>query len=296
MKKRMQMISCITAAMLISLTAAGCSQKDNSAAETADVQTEAQTSEPQISETKPEDGDQIHLKWALWSADSQPYWQPIADAYMEQNPNVTIELVDLGVTDYVTALSTQMAGDERPYDVVAIKDLAQYTSMIQKGLLKPLDESKIDADLYNGNLDLYKWEGQCYTLPLRSDFYAIFYNKDLFDAAGVTYPTNDMTFEEFDEIARKMTNTTFGSEVYGVHYHPAWSQLYNGFGILEGRHNVMDGNYEYMTPADEMVLKQQEDGVCMDYATAKTSGVNYLAAFGAADVAMFPSGYWCVGT
>ncbi|MDY6289368.1 MAG: 30S ribosomal protein S12 methylthiotransferase RimO, partial [Bacteroidales bacterium] len=43
----------------------------------------------------------------------------------------------------------------------------------------------------NGSLD---------ELPFRNDFWVIFYNKDIFDAAGVSYPTNDMTFVQYSSL------------------------------------------------------------------------------------------------
>ena len=54
-----------------------------------------------------------------------------------------------------------------------------------------------------------------YELPFKSDFWVVYYNKDVFDNAGVEYPTNDMTLEQYDEIAKKLTNTEPGQEVYG---------------------------------------------------------------------------------
>ncbi len=290
MKKKI--ISCILASvMAMSVLMTGCGQESNSATNTT-----PSTSTSEKTEVADPKEDQVHLKWALWSAESQPYWIPIADAYMDKNPNVTIEIVDLGSSDYSTSLATQLAGNDSPYDVVAIKDSASYVSLIQKGVLKPLDVSKVNVDAYGGNLELFKWsDGNYYTLPLRKDFYCVFYNKTMFDAAGVPYPTNDMTYEEFNDIARKLTDTSFGSEKYGTHYH-TWDWQVNGFAVLAEGKNVLDGNYDYFKPYYEMVLAQQADGVCMDYATIKTSGINYLAAFGQGNVAMLPTGSWVVGT
>lgn len=240
-------------------------------------------------------GKKVTLKWALWSADTQPYWRPIAEKYMAQHPDVTIELVDLGATDYSTALSTQLAGKDTPFDVVAVNDMASYVSMIQKGLLKQLDKSKIKVDAYGGNLSSLAWQGEYYTLPLRSDFYVMIYNKSLFDKAGVAYPTNDMTFEEYDKMARALTNTSFGNEVYGTHYH-IWNACVQGMAVVGEGKNSLEGNYDYMKPYYEMVLSEQKDKVCMDYATLKTSGLHYLGAFGQGNVATMLMGTWTIGT
>lgn len=295
MKKKM--ISCLLASvMAMSVLMTGCGQANNDAPATTTPSTATSETKTEAATTTTPSADEVHLKWALWSAESQPYWIPIADAYMEKNPNVTIEIIDLGSSDYSTSLATQLAGNDSPYDVVAIKDSASYVSLIQKGVLKPLDASKLNEAAYGGNLELFKWsDGNYYTLPLRKDFYCLYYNKKIFDAAGVPYPTNDLTYEEYDELARKLTNKTFGSETYGTHYH-TWDWMVNGLASLAEGKNVLDGNYDYFKPYYEMVLAQQADGVCMDYATIKTSGINYASAFGNGDIAMLPMGSWGIGT
>ena len=49
------------------------------------------------------------------------------------------------------------------------------------------------------------------------------YNKDLFDAAGVAYPSNDMTWDEYYDLAAKMTSGEGSSKVYGTHHHTSGS-------------------------------------------------------------------------
>ena len=278
----------LVAAMTVQLLA-GCGAKESGNQTTAQEKAQTEASAAPAEEKKETEaqnasgGAKTELKWALWSADSQPYWRPIAEAYMEKHPDVSIELVDLGATDYSTALTTQLAGSNTPFDVVAIKDMASYLSFIGKGLLKPLDDSKLDLDVYGSTLDTLEWEGAHYTLPVRSDFYVLFYNKEVFDNAGVPYPTNDMTFEQYDAMVESLTDTSFGNEVYGTHYH-TWNFCVQGMAAVGEGKNVMDGDYDYMKPYYEMVLKQQNEKQCMDYSTLKTSGLHYLGAFGQGNV------------
>ena len=63
------------------------------------------------------------------------------------------------------------------------------------------------------------YNGKTYSLPYRNDWYVLYYNKDLFDAAGVEYPSNDMTWEEYYDLAAKMTSGEGSSKVYGSHNH-----------------------------------------------------------------------------
>lgn len=104
-----------------------------------------------------------------------------------------------------------------------------------------------------------------------------------------------MTFKEYDALARKVADTAYGSEVYGSHYH-VWSSAVQLFGILDGKHSLLDGNYDFMKPYYEMVLSQEDDGICMKYPDIKTENLHYSAAFSNGNVAMMNMGTWFVAT
>jgi multiple sugar transport system substrate-binding protein len=208
-------------------------------------------------------------------------------------------MVDLGSTDYSTVLGTQLSGSGSDFDVVTITDVPGYVSLVNKGVLEPLSDriasDGVDLSLYNGVTDQVTIDGNLYELPFRSDIWVLFYNKDIFDAAGVAYPTNDMTWDEYDKLARSVTDTTPGAEIYGSHYH-TWRSTIQLDGILDGKHTIVDGEYDFTKPYYEMVLNQQKDGVCMDYATLKTQGLHYSAAFAQGNVATMNMGSWFIAT
>ncbi|MBR3735981.1 MAG: extracellular solute-binding protein, partial [Lachnospiraceae bacterium] len=205
----------------------------------------------------------VTLKWAIWDKESTSYWQALADGYQASHPGATIEMVDLGSTDYMTVLATELSGSGSDFDVVTIKDVPGYATLVQKNAIAPLDDrikaDGVDLSKYAGVTDQVTVNGSLYELPFRNDFWVLFYNKDLFDAAGVAYPTNDMTFEQYDKLAREMTKTDFGEQVYGAHYH-TWRSAVQLFGVLDGKHTILDGSYEFFKPYYEMVLNQEKDG------------------------------------
>ncbi|GIP58522.1 ABC transporter substrate-binding protein [Paenibacillus woosongensis] len=240
----------------------------------------------------------VTLKWALWDWEATAYYQPLIDAYKAKNPNVTIEYVDLGSTDYMTMLSTQLSGGA-DLDILTVKDIPGYANLVKQNHLEPLkkymSEQGIDVSLYGGTVEQIQMNDEVYALPFRSDFWLIYYNKDLFDQAGVPYPTNDMTLEQYDELARKMTSGSGSNKVYGAHYH-TWRSAVQLFGILDGQHTVVDGEYDFLKPTYERILKQQEDGIVMDYATLKTSSTHYSGVFYNNSVAMMNMGSWFIAT
>lgn len=246
-----------------------------------------------------DESEGVTIKWAVWDQETTSYWQALVDAYKEVEPNVTIEMVDLGSTDYMTVLATELSGEGTDFDVVTIKDVPGYATLVQKNAIAALDDyiakDKVDLDQYAGVTDQVTVDGKLYQLPFRNDFWVVFYNKDIFDAKGVAYPTNDMTFAEYDELARKVTDTTFGSQVYGAHYH-TWRSAVQLFGVLDGKNNILSGSYEFFKPYYELVLNQEADGVARKYTDLKAEGLHYSAAFAGGDVAMMNMGSWYIST
>jgi multiple sugar transport system substrate-binding protein len=305
-KKLLSML--LAATMVASLTACGGSS-DTSSTSSADTSSDQQAAADNANATQQEqqsavaeataDAEPVTLKWAIWDKDSTAYWQALVDAYAEVAPNVTIEMVDLGSTDYMTVLATELSGSGSDFDVVTIKDVPGYATLVQKNAIASLDDyiaaDGVDLSKYAGATDQITVDGSLYELPFRNDFWVLFYNKDLFDAAGVDYPTNDMTFDEYDALAREMTDTTFGSQVYGAHYH-TWRSDVQLFAVLDGQHTILDGNYDFMKPYYEMVLNEEADGVCRKYTDLKTEGLHYSAAFSGGDVAMMNMGSWFIST
>jgi multiple sugar transport system substrate-binding protein len=243
-------------------------------------------------------GAQLTLKWAMWDYDLTVYYKPLIDAYQAKNPGVKIEYVDLGSADFMTVLSTQLSGGA-DLDVLTIKDIPGYANLVRQNRLEPLNgyisSSNIDTTLYGGVTEQIAVNGEVYALPFRSDFWLIFYNKDLFDAAGVPYPGNDMTLDQYDALARRLTRGSGANKTYGAHYH-TWRSAVQLFGILDGKNTIVDGKYDFLAPYYNRVLKEQDDGIVQAYATLKTSGTHYSGVFFNSQTAMLNMGTWFIAT
>ena len=299
-----KVISVLLASTMLVSVLAGCGAKEEAAAPVETAKEEAapaETAKEEVAEEAPaeETTEPVTLKWAIWDKDATPYWQALKDGYEAANPNVTIEMVDLGSADYGTVLATELSGSGSEFDVVTIKDVPGYATLVSKNTLEPLDsyiaEAGIDLSQYGGVDKQVSVNGSLYELPFRNDFWVIFYNKDIFDKAGVAYPTNDMTFEQYDELARQVADPTFGSQVYGTHYH-TWRSAVQLFGVLDGKNNILSGSYDFLKPYYEMVLGQEDNQVCRNYADLSAEGLHYSAAFSGGDVAMLNMGSWFIST
>jgi len=282
--------------MLAAGMLAGCGSNNNGGTP-APAETPATSTNTANAPTE-KGNDPVTLKWALWDWEATAYYEPLIKAYTEANPHVTIEYVDLGSTDYMTMLSTQLSGGA-DLDVLTIKDIPGYANLVKQNHLEPLNgyigDSGIDKAAYGGTVEQIQVNDEVYALPFRSDFWLIYYNKDLFDKAGVPYPTNDMTFDQYEEIARSVTSGSGAEKVYGAHHH-TWRSAVQLFGILDGQHSVVDGNYDFLKPTYERALKMQDDGIIMDYATLKTSSTHYSGVFYNNSVATLNMGSWFIAT
>lgn len=285
-------------ALMLSLTLfAACGGNNNEPAPAADPSSAAAPA-PEAGEPEDTDAEPVTIKWALWDYEQTAYYDAIINGYKEAAPHVTIETVDLGSTDYMNMLQTQLAGGA-DFDVVTIKDIPGYANLIAQDQLEPMNDfiasAGIDTSVYGGTTEQVTVDGKLYQLPFRSDFWVVFYNKDIFDAVGVDYPTNDMTLSDYDELARKLVHGEGNDKVYGAHYH-TWRSAVQLFGILDGKNTVVDGTYDWLAPYYEMILNQQNDGIVMDYATAVSTSSHYRDLFYNSNIAMMNMGTWQIGS
>ena len=240
----------------------------------------------------------VNLKWAMWDYELTVYYKPLVSAFEAKFPNIKVECVDLGSADYSALLLTQLSGGA-DFDVVTIKEVPSYSNLVRQNRLEPLNafikSSNINTSLYGGIVEQLTVNGDVYTLPFRRDLYLIYYNKDIFDKAGVPYPSNDMTMDQYDALIRRLTSGSGANKVFGGHYH-TWASQVQNFGLLEGKNTLIDGSYEFLVPFYQTALKEQADGVIQDYATLRTSGTHYSGVFFNSQIAMMHQGTWFIST
>ncbi len=244
--------------------------------------------------------EDIVITVATWDATTTPYLTATKEAYEASHPGVKIEYVDVASQDYHIKVGAMLSGGDT-VDVVDIKELSNMETWSASGFIEPLDDliaaSSYDMSHYVGMDKCYIGaDGKYYALPYRSDFWVLFYNKDLFDKAGVEYPTNDMTWEQYADLARKMTSGTEGvDKVYGTHYH-TWLSAAVNWAVCDGVNTLADGEYSDLKYFYDLALALEDEGVCMAYPDIRAANLHYRGGFGAGNIAMLPMGYWFVST
>jgi multiple sugar transport system substrate-binding protein len=243
-------------------------------------------------------GESVTLTMAAWDVATTPYWQAVIDAYEAANPNVTVELVDLPSTDYQDTMNIRLSGGDDT-DIITVKDIPGYAAMLTRGQIIPLNDyieaDGLDLSVYSGAAEELTYEGAIYGLPFRSDIWILYYNKDIFDAAGLDYPTNDMTWTEFDALARQLTSGSGADKIYGAHFH-VWRSCVQLATVQDGLNTVISTDYSFMAPMYDMVTAMQKDGIVMDYGELRAGSIHYSGVFENGQVAMLPMGSWFIGT
>lgn len=160
------------------------------------------------------------------SGDNEKYLNNMIDAYKTENPNVTIKLQSYGYDDYFTQLTTKVAAGKAA-DVFEL-NYENFVSYAKKNALLPIDDilksQNIDTSTYNQTaLKAFSANGKQYGVPDSFSNVLLIYNKDLFDKAKISYPTDDWKWEDAMSAAEKIR--ALGKDIYG-YYHPC---TYNEF-------------------------------------------------------------------
>ena len=245
--------------------------------------------------------DKRVVKVASWDVygSAANYHEAIKAGFEAANPDIEIEWVDLASQEYATlATSMLSAGDQT--DVFIIKEITDLQKWTDQGFLMSLDEL-VAADSYDlsgfaGMDEVCRVaDGALNALPFRSDFWVLYYNKTLFDNAGIDYPTGDMTWDEYADLARSMVSGEGIDKTYGTHYH-TWLSAVVNWAVCGVDYTLADGNYDNLAYFYELQHALEDEGVCMEYGELKASGLHYSAAFYQGNIAMLPMGSWLIGT
>lgn len=161
-------------------------------------------------------------------------YEPVADNYQ---------------TVLLNSLSAGTAAD------LFYMDIFWAQNVISKGLVEPLDSYIQESDMIAKNeivdslLDGFTYDGKLYGIPKDFNSLALFYNKDLFDIAGVEYPNREDTWKTLEEKLRKVTEVD--EEFVGMALQPefarmgafAYANRWDKFDA-EGNTNLLDERFQ----------------------------------------------------
>lgn len=292
--KRIQFISVLG---LVILLLAGCAQPAAPSAAPA----------PAAADGAADAGAPVDLQLTIWGSDldAQVYQQRL-DLFTAENPDIKVELVYIP-SDYSQKVQTMIAGGTGPDILQVAEEVHAYSS---KGQIIPLNDfvaaDNIDLQARYGETggltSAYSMDGNLYAMPDRGGALILYYNKDMFDQAGVAYPTKDWTWADFLDAAQKLTIrdgdavTQYGFAAGG--WWPWWmSFIYmNGGAVLNAEGQPVVNSPEAVEAIqfyNDLVYKYKVAPSPEDYANLGTNSPDPLFAQG--KVAMSTTGFWGIG-
>ncbi|MCL2069317.1 MAG: extracellular solute-binding protein [Oscillospiraceae bacterium] len=232
---------------------------------------------------------------SLWDYSNTEYYKTMFEAFESEFP-YTIEVLESPSADYIDHVLIMLAGGAA-VDALFLKGVPELSTLIGLNHLLPVNDyiaaSNVDQGAYSNLFDHLQRDGDVYGVPFRKDNFMLYYNKDLFDAAGVAYPTDGMNLQQFRTLAAQMTSGTGNDKVYGAHVHTWVSQLF----IMPRRVGEFDPLREDIVPAltpyyETILAMQNEDESIMDFAALRAGSVHYSGVFYNQQVAMVNMGTW----
>jgi len=158
------------------------------------------------------------ITWAMWGSPEEiATHQVVADAFMEEHPEITVEIYSQPWGDYFTSIQTLWASG----DATAVPDvlfLSPVVNYAEQGVLENLDPF-IEAsgypveDYWPALLDFATYQGSVYGFPRDIGLEVLYYNKDIFDEVGVDYPTDSWTWDDFLAAAEQLKTVESSGQV-----------------------------------------------------------------------------------
>lgn len=155
-------------------------------------------------------------------------YQTLVTAFEAEHPQIDINLQHIpSEGEYRQRLAAGFSSGEAP-DVMLI-NYRRFGTFADQGGLEPLTDylagSQLIAasDFYPAALDAFQWQQDLWCIPQNVSSLVVYYNRDLFDAAGVPYPAGDWTWVDFLATAQALTRDLDGDgqiDQYGVGLEP----------------------------------------------------------------------------
>ena len=194
----------------------------------------------------------------IWDANQQKGIQTICDDWTALgNPKVKVEVIDWD--NYWTLLEAGASGGQLADVFWMHSDYAQIymENDILLDLTGYIEKDGVDMSIYYPDIAaIYKRDdGKIFALPKDHDTIALLYNKALFDQAGVEYPTDEWTYEDMYEAAKKITEAT-PDDTYGYALNTS---------------NDQDGWYNYIYSYGGNVVNTEKTDTGIDSAESKAA-------------------------
>ncbi|MEO3388521.1 sugar ABC transporter substrate-binding protein [Mesorhizobium sp. CAU 1741] len=166
------------------------------------------------------------LRFTVWTGNEAhlAMLNGIAESFKETHPDVTVRFETIPAADYTQKLTFQLAGGNPPDAGWMMEDAA--STFANAGVLEDLApalnaaEGYDLADFSEPAMGLWSGDGKVWGVPFSTSPFVIFYNKDMFDKAGLEDPlalaaAGEWDMDNFQEVAKALAEA---NEAYGFEF------------------------------------------------------------------------------
>ncbi|MEV0253990.1 sugar ABC transporter substrate-binding protein [Streptomyces sp. NPDC050732] len=167
-------------------------------------------------------GGRTTLSYGMWDPAQAPGMEKIIAAFEKRNPRISVRIQLTPWASYWTTLKTSMRGGTAP-DVFWM-NAVNFQLYASNGVLEPLsghikaDSTPVDRHP-EALVKLYSYQGTQYGLPKDFDTIGLWYNKQLFDKAGIKYPDESWTWDDVRDAAAELTDPHKGVHGFAAEMH-----------------------------------------------------------------------------
>jgi len=214
--------------------------------------------------------------------------------FEKENPELEVKYTTAPFDSYFTKLQTNLAAGQAP-DVFEL-NYENFVTFASRGTLLAIDsflrqDTSLKDTFYPAALNAFRQNNSQYGLPITFSTVVLFYNKDLFDKAGVTYPNASWTWKDVLSAAQKINNPA--QRVWGV-YQPVQFWEFYKVARQAGGGLQVSPSVQIDTPANREALRYLVDKVRLKLmpSDAEMSGVSNEDMFLNGQLGMLYSGIW----
>lgn len=196
----------------------------------------------------------VTITYATFSASGaqEETLKKMVEVFEEKNPDIKVDVQLTGYDDYFTKLATTVGGGNPP-DVFEM-NMENFLAYMLRGACADLTGLVDPASYSEGTLSAVSSDGKLYAVPMSFSTCVLFYNKALFDQAGLEYPDDTWTWTEAQAAAEKIR--ALGDDIWGYYQPVSYNEFYksvkgNGGSLLNEDYTAFTVN----TPENVAVLE-----------------------------------------
>ncbi|NBH78036.1 sugar ABC transporter substrate-binding protein [Clostridiaceae bacterium] len=244
----------------------------------------------------PSDG-KTHLTFQIWDVAQRDGMQAVCDAYTAHHPEVVIDVQVTSWGEYWTKLEASAESNTMP-DIfwMHTNEILKYSDF---GMLADLTDLYDDPAYYTDHYSEISLsnaqgsDGRMYGIPKDKDNVCLVYNREMFDAAGVSYPDESWTWDDLTEASQEIYDATgkYGYMAYADDQLGYWNFVYQKGGYILNEDKTAAGFDQPATiDAMKFYIGLQSTDWCPDqnYFAETSPGTAFFSEQGA----MFLEGSW----